>query len=211
MNDQIIKALNWRYATKVYDTSKPLAEKDLMTILESARLAPSSVGVEPWKFVVVENKELRAKLQEAAYGQPKVTEAPYVVVLTRRTDIRENIKTEALERTSKTVGEPLEQLNGYKSMLDGAVDYKDDVALAAWAAAQTYIALGMMVETAALLEIDACPMEGFNPAAFDEILGLREKNLAAVSMITFGYRGEDDYAQRPKVRRAFDEVVEFIK
>src|SRR5579883_3234955 len=85
--DTITKALNWRYAVQVFDTNKSLEKDKLHTILESARLAPSAIGIEPWKFIVVENPEIRKKLKEVGYGQPKITDAPYLVVVTYRTDL----------------------------------------------------------------------------------------------------------------------------
>jgi nitroreductase len=118
---------------------------------------------------------------------------------------------ELLERTAKIQGVEVVSLEGLKQMVVGSMAGKSDAEVDAWVRAQVYIPLGIMIETAALLGIDAGPMEGFMPAGVDEVLGLKEKNLTATSMIAFGYRGEDSAAKRPKVRRPFDEVVEFIK
>ncbi len=205
-----MKALSWRYATQVFDPERKLPEDTLRTILESGRLAPSSFGVEPWKFIVVTDRDLRAKLREASYGQPKVTDASHLVVIARRTDVRENISRELIERISAATGATADDLGGLRQMVDGAVASRSDAALDAWAAAQTYIPLGIMIETAALLGVDAGPMEGFVPDQADEILGLKAKHLSATTMLALGYRGEDVAAARPKVRRGFDEAVEFI-
>ncbi len=210
-SEQIISALNWRYAVKVFDTQKPMKKEDLMTILESARLAPSSTGLEAWKFIVIENKELRAKLREVSYGQPKVTDAPYFVVMTYRTDVREHIADELVTRAAEAQKVEESALSGLRQMAEGGIAAKDDVAIEAWVRAQTYIPLGIMIETAALLGIDSGPMEGFDNVKVDELLDLRAKNLKSTSMIGFGYRGEDPAATRAKVRRAFDEVIEFMK
>ncbi len=208
---KIIDALQWRYATKIFNKDAKVQVSDLRTILESARLSPSSFGVEAWKFIVVENPELRAKLRAAAYDQPKVTDASHLVVLARRTD-SENIVPELIARTAAAQGKTEDDLSGLKKMVDTTVTYKHAANLFdTWTAAQTYIALGMMVETASLLGIDNGPMEGFDAARVDEILGLNAKNLASVTMLALGYRGDDPYAQIPKTRRDFDEVVEFIK
>jgi nitroreductase/dihydropteridine reductase len=212
--EEIIKALNWRYAVRAFDTTKKVSDDDMHTILEAARLAPSVQGIEAWKFIVVENEDVRAKLREAGFGQPKFTEASHLVIIARRTDVVENIIDERIERTARIQGVSEESLDGLRQMLVGGIGSKaaDQTALDGWIAGQTYIALGMMVETAALLGVDAGPMEGFVNHQVDEILGLPSKHLASVTAIAFGYRMEDDkFAKMPKVRREFDEVVEFVR
>lgn len=211
MQEQIAKALGWRYAVQSFDSAKKVSDSDLKTILESGRLAPSSFGLEPWKFIVVENAETRAKLQSVSYGQPKVTEASHLIIIARRTDAREHIVRERIERTAAIQEQDVESLAGFKEMLDGVIASRDDAALDAWNARQVYIALGMMMETASLLGVDNAAMEGFDPKGVDEALGLQEQNLTATVMLSIGYRGVDVSADRPKVRRAFDEVVEFVK
>ncbi len=211
MRENILKALKWRYAVKVFDPTKKITQEQLHTILEAGRLAPSSLGTEPWKFIVVENPELRAKMREASYGQPKVTDAAYIIVVARRIDARQNIAQELIERTAKTHNVQHSDLDGLRQMVDGGMARQTEEQVDAWVKGQTYIPLGIMIETAALLGIDAGPMEGFNPVEVDKILGLKEKNLASTSMLALGHRGDDPAANRPKVRRHFDEVVEFIK
>ncbi len=210
IQNQIIEALKNRYATKVFDTNKKVSESDLQTILESARLAPSSFGIEAWKFLVVNNPEIRAQLRAAGYDQPKFTDASHLIVLARRTD-SENISNELIERTAATQGVTAENLAGLKQMVDGSIAFKTGTnTFDSWTAAQTYIALGIMVETAALMGIDSCPMEGFDAQKVDEILGLADKNLAVVTILALGYRGDDAYATLPKTRRDLDDVVEVI-
>lgn len=212
MNQEIISALNWRYAVKIFNPNKKVSDENLHTILESARLSPSSNGIEMWKFIVVENKEIRVKLREVSYDQPKITDASHLIVLTYRTDIVEHMTSERLERTAKIQNQKIEELDGLKKMLDGGVEKKSqDGTLESWVRAQSYIPLGLMLETAALLQVDAGPMEGFINKKVDEILGLKEKNLKSVTMLALGYRGEDPTSTRPKVRRDFDEVIEFVK
>ena len=211
MNEQIEKALNERYATKVFDKSKKISDSDLHTILESARLAPSSFGLEPWKFLVVNNEELRAKLQEVSWGQTKVTEASHLVVIAYRTDVVENICREKIERTAKTQNQNPNELGDLKNMIEGTIAKRaQDGTIMSWTMAQSYIPLGMMMETAALLGIDSCPMEGFLPDKVDEILGLKERNLKTATILPLGYRGDDPMAKYPKTSRGFNEVVEFI-
>lgn len=211
-NEQILKALNWRYATKVFDKNKKVTDKDIHTILESARLSPSSVGSEMWKFFVIENEETRKKLREASFDQPKVTDASHLVIITYRTDVEENMTKERLERTAKIQNQKIEELGGLNKMLLGGLNNKlKDGSLESWARAQSYIPLGIMILTASLLGIDNGPMEGFQSEKVDEILGLKEKNLKSVTMLALGYRGDDLASTRPKVRRDFEEVVDFVK
>jgi nitroreductase len=205
--EQIIGALNWRYAVKAFDPSKKVSEENLHTILESGRLAPSTVGLEPWKFILVKNPEIRAKLSAAGYGQPKITQASHLIVIAHRTDAKA-LPVELIERTGKAQGKTTEELSGLKRMAEGSVtSHPNPISCEGWLAAQTYIPLGMMIETAALLGVDAGPMEGFDPKQVDEILGLKEKNLASSTMLALGYRGEDPFAALPKTRRAFEDVV----
>ena len=207
----ILGAMRWRYAVKIFDANKPVREEDLRTILESGRLAPSAFGVEPWQFVVVENPEIRARLRTASYDQPKVTDAAHLIVIARRTDAREHIANELVERTAATQGVGTETLDGLRGMVEGSVSRMSDADLDAWVRSQTYIPLGVMVETAALLGVDAGPMEGFDPAAVDEILGLSALHLKSTTMLALGYRGNDPAADRPKVRRPFEEAVRWVR
>lgn len=212
LQETIIKSLNWRYAAKTFDPNKKITQEELNTILESGRLSPSSFGIEAWKFIVVENPEVRTKLRAASWDQTKVTDASHLIVIAYRTD-GEKIAPELLERIAKIQDIDVSTLAGFKQMLEGAItNKKNDGSLESWIKAQAYIPFGIMAETAALLGIDTCPMEGFMPDQVDAILGLKEKNLHSVTMLAVGHRSaEDQAAQKPKVRRSFDEVVEFVK
>lgn len=212
MNEKITSALSWRYAVQAFDKSKKVSDADLTTILESARLSASSFGLEPWKFIVVENPDIRAKLAVVGYGQPKITEASHLIVVARRTDARENIVSERILRTATIQGVDAAMLDGFKQMLDGTVLGRDDAALDVWNRCQTYIALGSMMETASLLGVDNAAMEGFDPKGVDEVLGLTAKHLTATTLLAIGYRSEsDEAAKRPKVRRSVEEVIEYVK
>jgi nitroreductase len=204
--DAILSALQTRYATKVYDTTKKLTDEQLHTILEAGRLSPSAYGVESWQFIVVNNEELRKKLRAASYDQGKVTDASHLVVIASRTD-GPTVVDELMERTAKTQGKSVEDLKGFSDMVHGAVNRLGEENTKAWYKNQSYIPLGIMIETAALLGVDSGPMEGFDAAQVDEILGLKEKNLHVATMLALGFRGEDDYAKLPKTRKDFDTVV----
>jgi len=208
IKEEILKALNWRYAVKIFDKNKKISEEDLYTILESGILSPSSLGLEPWKFIVVKDPATRAKLFEVS-KQSKVTDASHLIVLTYKTNLEEIIK-ERLERTAKIQNQKIEELGTYKEFLEGATKNKTALELDAWLKAQSYIALGMMIYTASLLNIDNCPMEGFQNDKVDEILNLKSQNLKSVTMLALGHRGIDPQAEKPKIRKDFQNAVEFI-
>ncbi len=209
-NTDILAALQWRYGVKTFDTEKKVSEEDLATILESARLAPSSFGIEPWKFIVVNNPELRQKIRAAGYDQTKITDASHLIVIADRTDA-EALTGELVDRTAKAQGKAPEDFAMLQNMVSGAIASKPEgMARDAFLTAQTYIPLGMMIETAALLGVDAGPMEGFDPVQVTSILGLEDKHLRAVTMLALGYRGDDAFAALPKTRRAHDEVIEVM-
>lgn len=208
---EILSALQWRYATKVFDPAQQVSNEDFHCILESARLSPSSLGIEPWRFLVIENPDVRVKLREVSYDQPKVTDADRLVVVAQVTNGRETLLPELLQRTAAQQGVAEASLGGLRDMVMSALAGRDDATLDAWLRAQCYIPLGIMVATASLLRIDHCPMEGFDARGVDAVLGLPEKHLHAVTMIAFGGRGNDSAATRPKVRRLFDDVVMVVR
>lgn len=208
---EIIEALNWRYATKIFDKNKKIEKEDIYAILESARLSPSSLGLEMWKFLVIEDPEIRKRIREYSFDQSKMTDASHLILITCRTDIEENILNERLERMSKIQNKKIEELDGFKKMVSSTIESKaKNNTLESWVNAQSYIPLGIMTETAALLQIDSCPIEGFINEKIDELLNLKEKNLKSVSMLALGYRGDDLEEKRVKVRRNFNEVIEII-
>lgn len=208
-HEQINNALNWRYATKAFDPTKKLKDGDLNAILETARLSPSSFGLQPWKFLVIENPELRESIKANAWGQTQVTDASHLIVFAASTHMNEDDITKFIQKTAEVQGTPPEALNGYKEIIKGSVMSRSEQSVKEWNIRQTYIALGFALEAAALMGIDACPMEGFDNAKINEILGLEAKGLTSVALMPVGYRSADDAAQnRIKVRYSFNEVVE---
>ncbi len=207
----IIPALNWRYATKSFDPSKKISSESLQILVDSFVLTASSFGLQPWHLIVVSSDELKKKLQGHAWNQAQVGDCSHLFVLCARTDLTVEDGKELVELTSKTVGVPVENLAMYEQMLTGFLSSKNSEDLTDWAKKQVYIALGTLLVSAADLQIDTCPMEGFDPAAFDEILGLKEKSLAATVICPVGYRGDDKYASNPKVRYSQDKVVSFVE
>lgn len=204
----ILEALNRRYATKAYDATKKVSDENLHTILEAMRLSPSSYGLQPWKFIVVTNAELREKLKAASYGQPQITDASHLIVLTVKKDMTEADVNAYIESIATTRNMPIESLDGFKNMLLGAIGNLDQAMKQTWNTKQAYIALGIGLITAASLKIDATPMEGFNPSQYNEILGLTDYTTAVIMPI--GYRSESDDSQHyAKVRFSAEQVIEY--
>jgi len=201
-SEQLLGQLNWRYATKQFDPQRKISAADWASLEEALVLSPSSGGLQPWSFVIVTDLATREKLTPASFGQPQITQASHLVVFTAKTHFGEAEVDAHLENTAKMRGIPLEDLAQFRGMLvGGIVNSMDDAARVGWAARQTYIALGNLLTSAALLGIDACPMEGFVPSQYDEILGLAEKGLTATVICALGYRTDTDaYASLPKVR-----------
>lgn len=205
----LLSALKWRYATKKFDPTKKIPAADWKEIEESIDLTPSSYGVMPWRAVVVEDPALRAQLKPVSWNQSQVTDAAKFVVFARVEKIDEKFVDDYFALLAKVRGGKPEDFKGYRDMVVGDVVKGPRSAVAAeWAARQAYIGLGQAMLAAAAKGIDACPMEGFDPAAYDKILGLPGKGLRAVVALAFGYRAADDkYASAPKVRLPVKEVV----
>ena len=201
--------LMWRYATKKFDKSKKVSDEDLHELLESLRLSASSFGLQPWKFIVIANPELRAELYKHS-GQSQVTDASHLIVLCARTDIDETFIKRYIKNVADTRKVSIESLKGYEQMmLDFMKEHSKETWLA-WIKNQVYLSLGFLLSTAAQKRIDACPMEGFDSEKFDEILGLKEKNLTSVVLCPVGYRSVDDkHAKHAKVRFKKEEIFIF--
>ncbi len=211
--NDIQKALEWRYATKRFDTDKKISEKDWKVLETSLHLSPSSYGLQPWKFLVIENPELRKKLREVSWNQTQVTDASHLVVFAYKENVDEKFVQDHINQVSRLRSVPLEALDGYKNMMvQNVVHGKPAPEMEAWTQRQAYIAMGFLMETAALLQIDACPMEGLDPKAYNEILQLNGTGWKAVSVIALGYRHAEDGTQHAKkVRFPVESVVEYRK
>jgi len=205
---QLLGQLNWRYATKQFDPNRKISELDWATIEQALLLTPSSGGLQPWKFIVVTDPAVRAKLLPASYGQAQITDASHQVVFAVKKNFHEADVDAFIRHTAATRGVPVESLAAYRDMLvGGIVKSMDEPARSAWARNQAYIALGNLLTSAALPGIDACPMEGFDRAQYDEILGLKTQGLASAVIATVGYRASTDkYANAPKVRFSKEQV-----
>ncbi len=199
---QLLDQLKWRYATKQFDPNRKITAQDWAVLEDALRLSPSSGGLQPWKFIVVTDPAMRAKLSPAGYGQKQITDASHLVVFTSKNNLSDADVDAHIHHLAAVQGAPAAAFAPLREMLIGGIVKRlDEPARNAWARNQVYIALGVLLSSAAMLGIDACPMEGFDRAQFDEILGLKEKGYASAVIATLGYRSpEDKYAAAPKVR-----------
>ena len=203
----LIQALTWREATKKFDTEKKLAREQLDALIEAARLAPSSFGLQPWKLVVVSDPAVRAKLREVSWDQPQITEASQVFVFAAEMPTPELVDA-YIANISTTRGVPLESLAGFSQMMKGSIEGKSEAERLEWAKKQAYLALGVTLASAAVLGIDACPMEGFDPAKYNELLGLTERGLHTAVIMAVGFRSAEEAAvESKKVRPAKEEQI----
>ena len=205
---KLIDALNWRYAAKRMTGQKVPAEK-LEAILEATRLSASSMGLQPYTLLVIENEEIKKQIQPVAYNQPQITEASHLLVFAAWENVTEQHVEDYINNIATTRGVTLQSLEGFKGSLLNIVHGRTPEQKHEWAARQAYIAFGTAITAAALEEVDATPMEGFNPAAVDDILALKEKGLRSVTILALGYRDTDkDYlVDAKKVRRSKDELI----
>ena len=198
---------NWRYATKKFDATKKITTEDLSTLKEAIRLSASSYGLQPYKIIIVENPELRAQLQAAAYGQAQVVDASHLIVFANEMNFGEEGIVNFSKNMSETRGIPLESIQGYVEYMKSNIVTLSEETRNIWSAKQTYLALGNLLNVAAELKIDTTPMEGFVPAQVNEILGLDKLGLNASLLVTLGYRHYEDATQHyKKVRKSNEEL-----
>jgi nitroreductase len=198
---------NWRYATKKFDTTKKVSEEDLNTLKEAIRLSSSSYGLQPYKVIIVENPELRAQLQQAAWGQSQIVDASHLFIFANETNIGDEAIDNFLNTISVTRETPMEALTGYGDFMKSKISTLEPDLKNVWASKQTYLALGNLLNAAAELKIDVTPMEGFVPAKVNEILGLDKLGLNASLLATIGYRHDEDATQYyKKVRKSNEEL-----
>ena len=204
----IIKHLKWRYATKKFDTSKKLTDSQINTIKEAFNLTATSFGLQTISLVILENNELRKPLVEHSFNQKQVLEASHLLVICIQDNILkedvvsyyDNIKD--IRNTSETILKP------YKESLIQTMDNMSVIERQQWSKNQAYIALGNLMTVCAIEGIDACPMEGFIPEKYDELLGLKERGLKSVLLLPIGFRAEDDmFSEFKKVRKPLEETI----
>jgi len=209
---QLLDALNWRYATKRFDATKKISTDTWQALERALILTPTSYGLQPYKFIVMTDPTRRAELLAHSWNQNQVVDCSHYVVFTARTKMTEADVDHLIQRTAEVRKVPAESLNAYRGMMLGDVVHGSrGKAAHEWATRQTYIALGNLMTSAAVLGVDACPMEGLVPAEYDRVLGLGDSGYATVVACALGYRaGDDKYASAPKVRFEASELIRKI-
>lgn len=205
----LLEGLKWRYATKKFDPTKKVKVDDLEKIKEAIQLSASSYGLQLYKVLIIEDAELREKLKPAAWNQPQITDASHLLIFCNETAVTEENIQAFIDLKAEKLGIEAKDLKGYGDFIYGKWKDQSPEAQSNWTAKQTYIALGNLLAACGEMKVDACPMEGFEPAKVNEILGLEEKGLNAAVLCTIGYRSdEDETKDAPKVRKSKDTLFE---
>lgn len=207
----ILNKLNWRYATKNFDSSKQVSNEDLNTLLEAGRLTASSYGLQPYEIYVIKNEEVRKELRKASYDQPQITDASCIIVLANKPTFDDSMIDDYIANIMKVRGLSKEDLEGFSKTMKLTLLDLPDAYKGAWTSNQAYIVLGNLMTIAAEMEIDTCPMEGFDKEQYNEILGLTDKGLNAAVVLAVGYRSSEDATQHyPKVRYPEEQIITHI-
>jgi len=203
----LVEKLQWRAAVKKFDPGKKISAEQIEELKSAIQLAPSSIGLQSYKVILVQDPETRQKLREAGYNQAQITDADVLFVFASLTNLDEDFGKKFIDLVAETRSVPRENLAGYEQMILGTLSSRTEEQKVTWSHKQAYIALGVLVSAAAELGIDAAPMEGFDAAKFDEILSLKEKGLTTSVIAAVGYRADDDdYSKMIKVRRPKTEL-----
>ncbi|CAM3474785.1 NAD(P)H-dependent oxidoreductase [Aequorivita lipolytica] len=208
MASRTIEKLQWRYATKTFDSSKILSEEKLNILKETFNLTATSYGLQPLKLVVISNSELKTKLMPLTYNQPQVRDASHVLILCVEKNINENFILEHFKRVEGQRNTPRKILEPFEKNLIASFTEKNSEEIKDWMVNQLYLTLGALLTVCAVEEIDACPMEGFEPKKYDKLIGLDKRGLESVIALPVGYRDESDFFKDlKKVRRGVDELI----
>lgn len=208
----ILNDLNWRYSAKKYDAEKKINDDTLDIVLESVRLTPSSLGLQPFRVLVINNPIIRAELVHASYNQRQVLDASHLLVFCAYRYITDSDIENHITNTAKIQEVSLESLNAYKNGIFHWIHKLSDEEVLHWTAKQAYIALGQLLLTCASLHIDATPMEGVNLDQYDSILGLEGTQLRTTLVCPIGFRHPDDLqSRRKKVRKSRHEFIEVVE
>ena len=197
----------WRYATKKFDASKKVSASDLEILKEAIQLSSSSYGLQPYKVFIIDNPEIRAKIQPLAWNQSQITDASHVFVFANNTNFGTAEIDAYIQNLAQTRGIPVESVQGYADFMKMKINTLESDTKNNWTAKQTYLALANLLNAAAELKIDVTPMEGFEPEKVNELLGFNELGLNASLIATIGYRHEEDATQfYKKVRKSKEEL-----
>ena len=209
---QLLKALEWRYATKVFDATKKIPAEVWQTLERALVLTPTSYGLQPYQFLVIGDPAKRAELLPHSWHQKQVVDASHFVVFTARTEMKEADVDKLIKRSVDVRKLPANALDAYRGMMLGdVVNGPRGKTAHEWATRQTYIALGNLMTCAAVLGVDACPMEGLSPTDYDKVLNLNGSGYATVVACALGYRAASDkYANLAKVRYEIKDIIQQI-
>lgn len=204
----LIESLKWRYAVKKFDKNKILTDKQIQTLKEAFNLTASSYGLQPLKLLIIKNKTIQKDLVLHSWNQPQVLEASHLLIICIPKKYTSEKVKEYFNLVQKVRNTPDSIINPFKKFLTKEIENKTQEELFAWNKNQAYLALGNLLTACAVEKIDACPMEGFLPEKYDEILKLSEQNLTSVLVLPVGFRAEDDYMKDlKKVRKKVDDSV----
>lgn len=204
----IIESLKWRYAVKKFDKNKTLSTSQINTLKEAFNLTATSYGLQPLKLLIISNKGIQEKLVKHSWNQKQVADASHLLVLCVQKEYTTNEVENYFNLVQKVRQTPDEVINPFKEFLTAEIERKTQEELFIWNKNQAYLALGNLLTVCALEKIDACPMEGFVPEKYDEVLNLGEQNLSSVLVMPIGYRANDDYMKDlKKVRKDIDKVT----
>lgn len=205
----LVERLTWRYATRKFDTAKKIPADVWAALEQSLLLSPSSFGLQPWAFIVVNDRSMREKLVAASWNQKQIVDASHLVVFSIRKNIKASDADRLIDRIAEVRKVPRASLEGFRQTMVGFLGnppggFKIDE----WSSRQTYLALGTFLTSCAALGVDACPIDEIQPAEYDRILGLGKQGLGTVCAVAAGYRAaEDGHAAMAKVRFPAEQVI----
>ena len=203
----LLENLKWRYATKIFETEKKVSKQDLDILKEAIQLTPTSYGLQPFKILIIKDLKIRIKLSTASYDQPQITTASHLFIFCNYTELPKNEIENYIQLTAKTQNISPKNLERYKQLITNDLKQRNQKELQNWSKNQNYIAMSNLLNACAELKIDACPMEGFDNEAYNEILDLNKLQLNASIIVPIGYRAIHDNSQfREKVRKGFDQI-----
>ena len=209
--ETLLEALQWRYATKQFDPDRSIPAPLWSTLEQALVLTPSSYGLQPWKFLVVQDQALRQELRPHSWNQSQITDCSHLVVLLSQRTIADADADRLIQATAEARGLEASSLDGYRKMIQiDLINGPRSQIIERWSSNQVYIALGNLMTAAALLAIDTCAIEGFSPPDYDRILNLEASDYRTCVVCALGYRSpEDKYASLAKVRYPATELIEY--
>ncbi|MCE7996884.1 MAG: NAD(P)H-dependent oxidoreductase [Roseivirga sp.] len=208
---KLLEGLNWRYATKKFDSDRKISEGKLLQIKEAIRLTPTSYGLQLFKVLIIEDPDLRKKLRIASYDQSQITDASHLVVFCNYLVVDDKVVDDYMALKARSEEKNIDDFKGYADFIKQDFSNRTEEEKSIYTAKQTYLALSSLLNACAELKVDACPMEGFEPEKYNETLGLSERGLNAAVITTIGYRSAEDRSQyAKKVRKPEGDIFELI-